>query len=195
MRRPTTNEVMIEQGRAEPVAVTEDDVTSTHEGYRPVVFSRPARIAVLVVMPKDVMPPELPLHLDASGYDVQMACKGCTAVELAEQIPPDIILLDLDGMYEIKQAGRVSGFRVLQLLGRLRHGHPVAVVVVTSMDYAEVEGPVRASADDFVNKPIEPAHLIRRLQGALDRVRARHQQRCAADERAQSHHLAAEPVW
>ena len=195
MRRPITNEVMIQQGRAEPVAVTEDDVPSTHEGYRPVVFSCPARIAVLVVMPEDAVPPELALHLDASGYAVQMACKGCTAVELAERIHPDIILLDLDGMYEIRQAGRVSGFRVLQLLGRLRHGHPLAVVVMTSMDYTEVEGPVRAGADDFVKKPIEPVHLIRRLQGALERVRARHPQRCAAAERAPSHHLAAGPAW
>ena len=70
----------------------------------------------------------------------------------------------------------------------------MAVVVMTSMDYAEVEGPVRASADDFVKKPIDAARLIHRLQGALDRVRSRYQQRCAA-ERALSLNLAAEPAW
>ena len=52
----------------------------------------------------------------------------------------------------------------------------MAMVVMTSQDYTEVEGPVRASADDFINKPIQPAQLHRRLQGALDRVRSRHQQ-------------------
>ncbi|HEU5370351.1 MAG TPA: response regulator [Ktedonobacterales bacterium] len=194
MRRPTTNEVVTKPGWAEPVAVTESDSTPDCEVYRPVIFSGPPRIALLIVMPKDAVPPGLPLRLDASGYAVQMACKGCTAMELAEQTPPDIILLDLDGIYEINQAGKVSGFRVLQLLGRLRRGHPMAVVVMTSMDYTEVEGPVRASADDFVKKPIDAAHLIHRLQGALDRVRSRYQQRCAA-ERAPSHNFAAEPAW
>lgn len=195
MRHPTTYEVVTKPGRAEPVAVTEDDVSSTHEGYRPVSFSYPPRTAVLVVMPKDAMPPGLSLRLDASGYEVWVASTGCAAVDLAEQTPPDIILLDLDGMYEIHQTGTVSGFRVLQLLGRLRRGHPLAMVVMTSMDYAEVEGPVRASADDFIKKPIEPARLIQRLRGALERVRSCHQQRCAAVEYAPSHRLATEPAW
>jgi two-component system alkaline phosphatase synthesis response regulator PhoP len=141
--------------------------------------------AVLIVIPEDTALSEVALQPDASGFDVWVVSTGSAAVELAEQTPPDIILLDLDGMYEIGQAGKVSGFRVLHLLGRLRRGHPLAVVVMTSMDYSEVEGLVRASADDFVNKPIEPARLISRLQGALDRVRARHWQ----------HSMAAAPAW
>jgi CheY-like chemotaxis protein len=93
-------------------------------------------------------------------------------------MPLDVIVLDLDEMYEISPGQVViSGFRLLHLLGRLTRERPVAVVVMSSMDFAEVEGPVRASADDFVNKPIEAAQFIRRLQGALDRARTRHQQR------------------
>ncbi len=128
---------------------------------------------------------ELLLCLDASGYDVWTAPTGRAAVEMAEQTPLDIILLDLDGMYEISPDVMVSGFRVLHLLGRLTRERPVAVVVMTNMDFAEVEGPVRASADGFINKPVDPAQLIQRLRGALARARSRHRPRMTS----------ASPAW
>jgi len=153
----------------------------------------------LIAIPAEAARAELSLHLGASGYEVWAASTGWAVMELAEHQHLDGILLDLDGMYEAGQEqAMISGFRVLQLLGRLARGRPVAVVVMTSMDFAEVEGPVRASADDFVNKPIEPAQLIRRLQGALERVRARHQRHSARNggpAPGQQHAIAATPAW
>jgi DNA-binding response OmpR family regulator len=181
MRLLTTNGGVIESTRLGPLAVPGEDDQRTPEAHRPVIVPQKQHIAVLVVIPSDVVPSEIALRLDASGYEVRAASTGRAAVEVAEQTPPDIILLDLDGRYEISLAVKVSGFRLLHLLGRLRQAHPMAVVVMTSQDYTEVEGPVRASADDFINKPIQPAQLHRRLQGALERVRNRHQQ----------HHLPA----
>jgi DNA-binding response OmpR family regulator len=84
----------------------------------------------------------------------------------------------------------------LHLLGRLRHGRPLAVVVMTSLDYTEVEGPVRASADDFINKPIEPAQLLCRLQGALDRLRTCRQQHSIQDDApAQQEEAPVKPLY
>ena len=200
MPRSTMNGAVMKPTRVEPLAITEPATPFVHVQVQQlppaVLIPYEQRIAVLVVIPLETAPAELLHRLDASGYDVWAASSGRAAVELAEQTPPDIILLDLDGMYEISQASKVSGFRVLHLLGRFRSGYPMAVVVMTSMDYAEVEGPIRAGADDFVSKPIEPAKLIQRLQGALARVRARHRQRGADDGApGQSHGLAPAPAW
>ncbi len=179
MRHATTDAVEMNPLPPGLLAITPVDEPSAQASLPSVVAPFEERIAVLMVIPENTAA-EIVEHLDASGYDVWTASNGRAAMELAEQSPPDIILLDLDGMYEINHTVKVSGFRVLHLLGRLKRGHPVAVVVMTSQDYAEVEGPVRASADDFINKPIEPAQLLCRLQGALERARSRHQQRQSA---------------
>jgi CheY-like chemotaxis protein len=150
-----------------------------------------------VVIPREAVPSGLLRRLVASGYDVWAASTGRAAVELVEQTPPDIILIDLDEMYEITQAIKVSGFRVLHLLGRLRNGHPMAMVVMTRLDFAEMEGLIRrASADELIAKPVEPAQLLQRLQGALARVRARYQSHRADDTTpGQPRGVVAPPVW
>ncbi len=179
---------VIEQRGVESSAVTTGDQIRASETHYPGVFPGEPRIAVLVVLPVEASQTaraELLLCLEAAGYDVWAAPIGRAAVELAEQAPLDMILLDLDGRYEISPEVMVSGFRVLHLLGRLTRERSVAVVVLTGMDFAEVEGPVRANADDFINKPIEPAQLIQRLRGALERLRRCSQRRVAA----------AAPAW
>ncbi|HLW01029.1 MAG TPA: response regulator [Ktedonobacterales bacterium] len=196
MPLPTMDEAVMKLMQAEALVEPADAVPLVHQPHLPVILPYEQRIAILVVIPKEAVPTGLLRRLGASGYDVWAVTTGRAAVELAEQTPPDIILLDLDGMYEITSAIKVSGFRVLHLLGRLRNGHPMAVVVMTRLDYTEVEGPVRASADEFVNKPIEPVQLLQRLQGALARMRARYRQRCVDDAApGQPHGLAAAPAW
>lgn len=94
-----------------------------------------------------------------------------------------VLVLDLDGQYAMSRAGAmISSVRLLALLGRLRRGRPVAIVVLTRLDYAEVEGAVRAHADDVVNPPVPPAHLIGRLRAVLARVCVCRQQSSAAME-------------
>ena len=131
MRLLTTDGGVIESTRPRPLTVTEDAAPRAHEVHRPVIVPHKQQIAVLVVIPMEFVPSEIALRLGASGYAVQSACTGRAAVEVAEQTPPDIILLDLDGMYEISLTAKVSGFRVLHLLGRLRQEHPMAMVVMT----------------------------------------------------------------
>lgn len=177
MLHTTLDEVEMKRPPPGPLAGTKVDDTSAQASYPPIFAPYEPRAAVLMVMPDVGTSSEVSLHLGAAGYDVWAASDGCLALEIVEQTPPDLILVDLDGMYEINQCGKISGFRILHLLGRVRCERPLAVVVLTSLDYTEVEGPVRASADAFMNKPIAPAQLLYRLQGTLDRVRSRHQQR------------------
>jgi CheY-like chemotaxis protein len=196
MPLPTMDEAVMKPTRVEALVEPADAAPQVYQPRRTALLPYEQRIAILAVIPREAVPSELLRRLGASGYDVWVVSTGRAAVELAEQTPPDIILLDLDGMYEITQAIKVSGFRVLHLLGRRRNEHPMAVVVMTRLDYTEVEGPIRASADEFVNKPVEPAQLLQRLQGALARVRARHQHRPQSDAACgPSSGLAAAPVW
>ena len=199
MRHQTTGVGVIAPAPFEPVTITKEHDTRTYEAHRAASSPGEQRKVILIAVPAEAARAELSLHLGASGYEVWAASTGWAVMELAEQQPLDGILLDLDGMYEAGQEqAMISGFRVLHLLGWLTRGRPVAVVVITSMDFAEVEGPVRASADDFVNKPIEPAQLIRRLQGALERARARCQQQSARNgESARSRQpgVAVAPAW
>ncbi len=81
----------------------------------------------------------------------------------------------------------ISGFRLLYLLRRLTGDRPVALIVLTEMDYAEVEGVVRASADALVNRPLLPMQLVGRVHAALARARSRHRQ----DTLTQYHRLSA----
>lgn len=124
MRHATTDVVMMKPHTPSLLGITPVDETVAQASPPSVFVPFEERIAVLMVIPEGAAPSEIVLHLEASGYDVWTASNGRVAVELAEQSPPDIILVDLDGMYEINHAVKVSGFRVLHLLGRLKRGHP-----------------------------------------------------------------------
>ena len=46
-----------------------------------------------------------------------------------------VLVLDLDGQYAMSRAGAmISSVRLLALLGRLRRGRPVAIVVLTRLE-------------------------------------------------------------
>jgi len=176
MQRQMTHSAVIERARIASVSETGSDdalaagadVLALAPGERP--------LAVLAVIATESERLELELRLGAAGYVVWAVSTGREALELAEQGALDAIVLDLDGLYEASRTGAmISGFRLLHLLWRLTRERPVAMVVITNLDYTEVEGPVRASADDFINKPVMLPQLLRRLQSARDRVRARHQ--------------------
>ncbi len=146
------------------------------------------RPAVLVVAPVEATLLEVTVRLSASGHEVYTASTAQEALERAEQMPLDVILLDLDGSYSTGWDGvMISGFRLLYLLRRLTGDRPVALIVLTEMDYAEVEGVVRASADALVNRPLLPMQLVGRVHAALARARSRHRQ----DTLTQYHRLSA----
>ncbi|HEY6455400.1 MAG TPA: response regulator [Steroidobacteraceae bacterium] len=96
----------------------------------------------------------------ASAPDVEItgqATNGFDAVKMAETLPCDLMLLDV-------QMPKLSGFEVMELLGE----RAPAVIFVTAHDEFAVQA-FRIHAVDYLLKPVEPA----RLQQALQRVRER----------------------
>jgi two-component system LytT family response regulator len=96
------------------------------------------------------------------------AANGFEAVKLAEDLSPDLMLLDI-------QMPKLSGFEVLELLGR----RAPAVIFVTAYDEFALRA-FEVHAVDYLLKPVEPA----RLSAAMER----------ASERLRTHALAAPPA-
>lgn len=101
-------------------------------------------------------------NLEASGYDVITAPDGETAVELAADHTPDLILLDV-------RMPRLDGFGACQ---RIREFSAVPIIMLTAMaeDADKVKG-LDLGADDYVTKPFSAEELLARVRAALRRGR------------------------
>jgi two-component system response regulator HydG len=103
--------------------------------------------------------------LESEGYGVDRAPDGQAALDRLVELPPDLIVSDLD----------MPVMNGMQLLGELRgRGHDVPVVVVTSA--AELRSAVdamRAGADDFITKPVDFDALLLAVERALEQRNVR----------------------
>jgi two-component system KDP operon response regulator KdpE len=101
----------------------------------------------------------LRITLGAHGYDVVAAPDGATAITLAAQARPDIVLLDL-GM------PKLDG---VQVILALRGWTDVPIIVVSGRTgSADKVDALDAGADDYVTKPFQIDELLARLR-ALSR--------------------------
>jgi two-component system cell cycle response regulator len=115
----------------------------------------------------------LEAKLTIEYYEVLTACDGATALQIASDERPDIILLDvmMPGMDGFETCRRLKADPVT------RH---IPVVLVTALDGREdkLKG-LEAGADDFVTKPIDDVVLFARvkslvrLKSVMDELRER----------------------
>jgi len=101
-------------------------------------------------------------YLERDGYEVLTAGDGDTAVKLAVEGHPDLLVLD------VMLPGR-SGFDVLRSLRSA--GSSVPVIILTARDDVidRVAG-LELGADDYVVKPFEPRELVARVGAVLRRL-------------------------
>jgi DNA-binding response OmpR family regulator len=101
-------------------------------------------------------------YLERDGYEVLTAADGDTAVSIAEEARPDLLVLD------VMLPGR-SGFDVLRTLRGA--GSTVPVIMLTARDDVidRVAG-LELGADDYVVKPFEPRELVARVGAVLRRL-------------------------
>jgi len=91
---------------------------------------------------------------------VGQAANGFEAVKLAEELSPDLMLLDV-------QMPKLSGFEVLELLAE----RAPAVVFITAHDEFALRA-FEVHAVDYLMKPVEPARLLAALDRAMERLKA-----------------------
>ena len=101
------------------------------------------------------------LELTAQGFRVLTASSGKEAMELAESIRPDIVLLDV-------VMPEMTGH---ELLTALRERWPVPVILVTARDREidKVRG-LELGADDYIVKPFGADEMGARIRAVLRRT-------------------------
>ncbi len=100
------------------------------------------------------------LEQEAGLLPVGEASNGPAALECARALEPDLILLDLNmhGM---------SGVETLQAL-RANGSHARVIVLTVSDSDDDVVAALRAGADGYLLKDMEPEELVRQLRRAAD---------------------------
>jgi CheY-like chemotaxis protein len=85
------------------------------------------------------------------GYEFAEASDGIIAMELAREVRPDIVILDL-------MLPRLSGLEVLARMNEDERLKDVPVLVITAWNETR-EDVLSAGADEFVAKPFDPEDL------------------------------------
>jgi DNA-binding response OmpR family regulator len=85
------------------------------------------------------------------GFEFAEASDGIVAMELAREVTPDVVILDL-------MLPRLSGLEVLARLNEDERLKEVPVLVITAWNETR-EDVLAAGADDFVAKPFDPEDL------------------------------------
>ena len=104
-------------------------------------------------------------HFDRAGYAVTRTGDGEEALILAEEIRPDLILLDwmIEG---------ISGIEVCRRLRRRPGTANVPIIMLTARGEEDdrIRG-LETGADDYLTKPFSPKELVARAAAVLRRVR------------------------
>ncbi|KAB2588068.1 response regulator [Streptomyces arboris] len=115
---------------------------------------------VLVVEDEPPLVRALTINLQARAYEVDAASDGTTALRLAAERRPDVVVLDL-GLPD------TDGIEVIKALrGWTRV--PVVVLSARCTTHEKVEA-FEAGADDYITKPFDMAELLARLRAAVRR--------------------------
>lgn len=123
------------------------------------------RPCVLLVEDEPAQREILRYNLSAEGYDVTIAENGDDALLLADEVSPDLVLLDwmLPG---------VSGIEVLRRLKTRRQTSEIPVIMLSarSEEVDRVRG-LETGADDYMIKPYSVSELMARIRTQLRRTR------------------------
>jgi CheY-like chemotaxis protein len=119
------------------------------------------------------------LYLRSLGYDVSTAADGTTAVARAEQLHPDVIMLDLE-------MPGISGFEAARRLRRTPSTHDIPLIAATGYSHERQIAMARDSGfDEVVVKPIDPDSLVDHIERLVDATVVLRQPSHTAREAAQ----------
>ncbi len=117
--------------------------------------------SVLVVEDEPSFVEALTIGLRREGFDVSVATDGAEALDIFDQVDPDLVLLDV-------MLPKISGVDVCRQL-RKKTQVPIIMVTAKSAEIDTVVG-LEVGADDYVTKPYRLRELVARMRAVLRRA-------------------------
>lgn len=116
---------------------------------------------ILVVEDEESVSNLLAYNLRKAHYEVQIAADGRQALQLARELMPDLILLDL-------MLPEIDGLAVCR---ELRRNSQVPIIIITAQgeEIDRVVG-LELGADDYVCKPFSVREVLARIKAVLRRT-------------------------
>ena len=106
----------------------------------------------------------LKYNLSNSGFEVKVAHNGVQAVKKSKKYKPDIILLDvmmpeMNGIEACTEIRNIDNLKNVQIIFLSARGE----------DYTQIAA-FDAGADDYINKPIKPKILLKKITNIAKRL-------------------------
>ena len=124
---------------------------------------KPAEAKLLVVEDEPNIRELLATSLRFAGFEVETADNGESALALAEQHEPDLVVLDV-------MLPDVDGFEVTRRLRERGRLQPIVFVTARDAIGDKVQG-LTVGGDDYVTKPFSLEEVIARIRAVLRRTR------------------------
>src|SRR6202142_3151787 len=115
---------------------------------------------ILVVDDEPQITRVLRTSLSAQGYEIRVANDGETALEIAKDFAPDLVITDL-------AMPNMNGIELCRHLRQVSQV-PILVLSVRGEERSKVEA-LDSGADDYITKPFSTAELLARIRAALRR--------------------------
>jgi len=105
------------------------------------------------------------VNLNLEGFEVYGASNGREAIDLARQVRPDCVILDV-------MMPELDGYRVCRELRSDPRTSQAAIIMLTAKTLSadKIEG-FSSGADDYIAKPFDPPELVARVKSTVRRRR------------------------
>ncbi len=125
----------------------------------------PTSPQVLVVEDEEALSQLLKYNLEKEGYRVAVAMDGEEAMVVADEIKPDLVILDW-------MLPKAPGIEVCRRLRARQDTRNTPIVMLTARDdeSERVRG-LDMGADDYITKPFAMSELLARLRAVMRRIR------------------------
>ena len=118
---------------------------------------------LLVVDDDPVIQKLLQVNFEMEGYEVVLAADGLEALEKAQELVPDLIVLDV-------MMPRMDG---LEAAARLKRDPATSAIPIIMLSAKAQDVDVKAGratgADEYITKPFDPLELLERVAELLGR--------------------------
>jgi len=101
-------------------------------------------------------------EFESEGFDVFSTGDGLAGLEMIEQNPPDLIILDLMLPF-------MNGYQICRKLRQAGNNVPIIMLTVKDQEVDKVLG-LEYGADDYVTKPFSLRELLARVNALLRRM-------------------------